>query len=267
MKGFLAEAELVAPLVCQVLRQIGIQTTMCMYFLACGTSRSLFDVLNHAGISLSYTQAILKLKKLGEERLQMTRKIARTRPFMLIWDNLNIAFKVSEQRQDSKDRLDNETTATLVPLYDVEYGTLPTTMKPRRTLSRPVLDIQPEDLVPSCEEALRVQESQIWHIADILYDAFPDLRHRLGDKILPPPSVMQIPVHTIEPYPLPSMHIDESSLEGTLQVFDTILRKSNSRRRISGSMGSFCVLVTNCRCRFSTRYVIPRFEFGRTVLK
>ncbi len=180
MKGFLAEAELVAPLVCQVLRQIGIQTTMCMYFLACGTSRSLFDVLNHAGISLSYTQAILKLKKLGEERLQMTRKIARTRPFMLIWDNLNIAFKVSEQRQDSKDRLDNETTATLVPLYDVEYGTLPNNNEASPNAEQTGSRHPAEDLVPSCEEALRVQESQIWHIADILYDAFPDLRQPLG---------------------------------------------------------------------------------------
>ena len=73
------------------------QTTMCMYFLACGTSRSVFDVLNHAGISLSYTQAISKLKKLGLERLEEMRQIAHTCAFMVIWDNLNIAFKVSEQ--------------------------------------------------------------------------------------------------------------------------------------------------------------------------
>jgi len=74
------------------------QTTMCMFFLACGTSHSLFDVLNHAGISLSYTQAIAKLKKLGLEHLEGRRKIAHTHAFMVIWDNLNIAFKVSEQR-------------------------------------------------------------------------------------------------------------------------------------------------------------------------
>ena len=48
------------------------QTTMCLYLLACGTSRSLFDVLNHAGITLSYTQAVWRLKKLGEERLAQT---------------------------------------------------------------------------------------------------------------------------------------------------------------------------------------------------
>jgi hypothetical protein len=103
----------------------------CACFLACGTSRSLFDVLNHAGILLSCTQAIAKLKTLGLEPLEKTRKIAHTRAFMVIWDNLNISFKVSEQSHDSEDHFDNGTTATLVPLYRVEFGGLPITLKPK----------------------------------------------------------------------------------------------------------------------------------------
>lgn len=195
---------------------------MCMYFLACGTSRSIFDVLNHAGITLSYTQAIEKLKRLGQERLQKMNKLARTQAFMIIWDNLNIAFKVSEQRHDSKDHFDNGTTATLVPLFDVEFGGIP--LKPQRMHRIPVLDYKVEDLVPSREEAERVQAAQLWHIKDILYDAYPSLRTRLGSAITPVPSVLQIPIHKTEQYPLPAMHIDESSLEGTLAVLDSILR-------------------------------------------
>jgi hypothetical protein len=83
------------------------QTSMGMYFLACGTSHSIFDVLNHAGITLLYTQAISKLKQLSKERLKEMRKIAKTKAFMLIWDNLNIAFKVSEQWHNSKDHFKN----------------------------------------------------------------------------------------------------------------------------------------------------------------
>jgi len=44
-------------------------TTMCMYFLACSTSRSVFDILNHAGVTLWYTQAITKIKQLRRECL------------------------------------------------------------------------------------------------------------------------------------------------------------------------------------------------------
>ena len=116
------------------------QMSMGMYFLACGTSRSMFNitfnVLNHAGITLSYPQAISKLKQLSEEQLTQTRNIAKTEAFMLIWDNLNIAFKVSEQRHDSKDHFDNGTTATLVPLYGVKRGELP--FKPKHTNRRPI---------------------------------------------------------------------------------------------------------------------------------
>ena len=202
------------------------QTTMCLYLLACGTSRSLFDVLNHAGITLSYTQAVRRLKKLGEERLAQTQKIARTQAFMIIWDNLNIAFRVSEQRDDSKDHFDNGTTATLVPLYGVKYGGLPLSLKPKRTTRVPVLDFSSVDLLPTRDEAARVQAGQLWHIQDILYEAYPDLRKRLSSSILPRPTVELIPVHKTEQYPLPAMEIDESSLEGTLNVLSTIFRNS-----------------------------------------
>ncbi|KAF9475002.1 hypothetical protein BDN70DRAFT_884214 [Pholiota conissans] len=62
---------------------------------------------------------------------------------------------------------------------------------------------------------------------DILFNAFLDLRQRLqASGIDPLISVLQIPLHQTEQHPLPAMHIDESSLEGTPQVFDIMFRKS-----------------------------------------
>lgn len=199
------------------------QMTMCMYFLACGTSHSLFDILNHAGITLSYTQAVSKLRKLGAERLARTLVLVRTQPCMIIWDNLNIAFKVGEQRHNSMDHFDNGTMATLIPLFGVEPGGLPLDIKPPRSCRKPLLTFGPQDLIPTREEVERVQAGQLWHIEDILYDAFPLLRKRLNADIKPAPSVLQIPLHKTEQYPLPAMHIDESSLNGTLSVLDTII--------------------------------------------
>ena len=158
-------------------------TTMCMYFLACGTSRPVFDVLNHAGVTLSYTQAVAKIKQLGRERLMMMREIAQSRAFMVIWDNLNIASRVSEQRHNSKDYFDNGTTVTLLPLYDVEYGGLPLELLPSRDCQIPVLKFGAKDLLPTGEEARRIEAGQLWHIQDILYEAFASLRKRLKDKI------------------------------------------------------------------------------------
>jgi hypothetical protein len=197
------------------------QTTTCIYLLACGASRSQFDVLNHAGFTLSYTAAIAKIKKMGAEKLREIVGIAKTRAFMIIWDNLNIAFRVGEQRKASKDSFDNGTTATLVPLFGVEFGGLPLDLKPKRDSRLPILDFGPEDLLPSLEQVQQVEAAELWHIEDILYDCFPDLRRRLAD-IPPPPNIQSIPLHKTEQYPLPAMHVDESSLEGTLKVLNTI---------------------------------------------
>ena len=151
------------------------QTTTCIYLLACGASRSQFDVLNHAGFTLSYTSAIEKIKQLGAERLHKIIGIAHSQAFLIIWDNLNIAFRVGEQRKASKDHFDNGTTATLIPLYGVEYGALRLDMKAKRDSRLPVLEFGPEDFLPSPEQVLQVESAELWHIEDILYDSFPNL--------------------------------------------------------------------------------------------
>lgn len=116
------------------------QTTMAIYLFAGGASRSQFNVLHHAGFTLSYSQAVNKIKQLGVECLQMIVGIACTRAFLIIWDNLNIAFCVGEQREGSKDTFENGTTATLIPLFGVEHDGLPFDLKPPRTTQLPVLD-------------------------------------------------------------------------------------------------------------------------------
>lgn len=202
------------------------QTTMCIYLLACGASRTQFDVLNHAGFTLSYASAIGKIKALGQERLEKIVGLTRGRAFMIIWDNLNIAFRVGEQRKASKDHFDNGTTATLIPLFDVEYGSLALNLKPPRDNRRPILIFDQDDLLPSLKRTLEVESEMCWHIEDTLFERFPELRTRFKDDIKTPVNVFAIPLHTTEQYPLPAMHIDESSLEGTLQVLEAIITKT-----------------------------------------
>ena len=194
----------------------------CIYLLACGASRSQFDILNHAGFTLSYTAAVIKIKMLGAERLREIVGIAKMHAFMIIWDNLNIAFCVGEQRQVSKDHFDNGTTATLVPLFGVNFGDLPLSLKPERNSCLPMLNFGPEELLPSLEQVQQVEAAELWHIEDILYESFPDLRKCLTNDILPPPNIQPILLHKTEQYLLPAMHVDESSLEGMLKVLNTI---------------------------------------------
>ncbi|KAF8222896.1 hypothetical protein L208DRAFT_1381680 [Tricholoma matsutake] len=45
----------------------------------------------------------------------------------------------------------------------------------------------------------------------------------LESSIPPPPSVLPIPLHQTEQYPIPAMHIDESSIDGTIGVIHMVL--------------------------------------------
>jgi hypothetical protein len=199
------------------------QINTCIWLLACGTSRAQWEVWNHSGFTLSYRSAVRKIKELGQEQLTKILGIARTKAFMIIWDNLNIAFRVGEQRKGSTDHFDNGTTATLIPLFGINYGGLPLSVLPPRKTRLPVVKFKREsDLLPTLQQVLDIEAAQRWHIEDILFDAFPALRKRFESSILPPPCVRDIPVHKTEQYPLPTMHIDKSSLDGTIGVFGSI---------------------------------------------
>lgn len=197
---------------------------MGIYLFACGASRSQFAVLHHAGLTASYTKALADIRTLRDEQLKKIIRIAKTRAFMLVWDNLNFAFRVGEQRLKSKDHFDSGTTATLIPLYDVGFGELPlSSLKPRRTRLN-VLDFSAADLLPPTDSIRQLEDAMLWHIEDMLLDTYPALRARFED-IPSVPTVRAAPVHQTEQHPLPAMPTDESSIDGTLEVIETLLQK------------------------------------------
>ena len=114
---------------------------------------------------------------------------------MIIWDNLNITFWVHEQCKALKDHFDNGTTVTLIPLYDVEFDGLPLNFKLPCDNRQPVIDFNHEDLLPSCQQVQELEAEQLWHIEDILFDAFLELHTWFKDQIKPVSNILPIPVH------------------------------------------------------------------------
>jgi hypothetical protein len=164
-----------------------------------------------------------KIKDLGDEKLETLKKLVREQACLVVWDNLNIAFRVNEQRQASKDHFDNGTTATLIPLYDVPFGSIPLSSLPRRNTRRITFDVQPHiDLLPSLQQVTELEASMLWNIEEILFMAFPELHQRFKDINRKPPAVLLIPVHKTDQHPLPAALIDESTIDGTLDVMDHI---------------------------------------------
>lgn len=109
------------------------QTLMGLYLLACGTPRRQFNVLAHAGLTVSYPTALEHLKQLSKEGLAEARQVMHKEACAIVWDNLNIAFRVGQQRLSSTDSFQNGTTATLLPLFGIKHGELPISLLPERT--------------------------------------------------------------------------------------------------------------------------------------
>nr|GAT50185.1 predicted protein [Mycena chlorophos] len=199
--------------------------TMSIFLLASSASRALFDVLHHAGICMSYTTTVEKAGQMGQEPLQTILKIVKTSVILIVWDNINLAFKVGQQRADAKDHFDNGTTASMLKAYGVKPGDLPLKLLTPPTKSTPNLKFNlREDYLPSPATSAALQEAHLWHLVDILVEHYPTLRERFKTLLKPPPTDFAIPVHKTEQFPLPAMHIDESTIDGTMQVLDQILK-------------------------------------------
>ncbi|KAJ7163528.1 hypothetical protein C8R43DRAFT_879780 [Mycena crocata] len=206
------------------------QLVIGLFLLGSGASKREISVLAHAGLSISYQGIIDHVKKLSSEGLANIRELVKSCMVQVVWDNLNIAFKVAEQRLKAKSHFDNGTTATVIKLFDpstggdVPHGTLPLEMKPPRERTLPVLDWSPEDTLPSPESAAQLSDSCFWQMKRLALEHIPGVSDELKNSLGECPEVNQIPLHTSNQHPLPAMQDDESTLDGTLQVYFKILR-------------------------------------------
>ncbi|KAJ7127703.1 hypothetical protein C8R44DRAFT_616194, partial [Mycena epipterygia] len=206
------------------------QVVIGLFLLGSGALKREISVLAHAGLSISYQRIIDHVKKLSEEGLANIREVVKSGMVQIMWDNLNIAFKVAAQRLKAKSHFDNGTTATMIPVFDPAtgeqalHGTLPLNMKPPRERTLPVLDWSPDDVLPSPESAAQLSDSCFWLLKQFALEHVPGVTAELKKELGECPEVYQIPLHITPQYPLPAMHRDKYTLEGTLDVHFMILQ-------------------------------------------
>jgi hypothetical protein len=209
------------------------QTVMGLFLLASGAAKREISVMAHTGLSTSYSTIIENVKLLSKEGVDNFRKVIRESMCFVVWDNINIAFRIASERLGSKNHFDNGTTATLLKLYnpftgksETPLGTLPLDMKPPRTSTDPVFDCSPEDALPSSspEAAEELEACSLWYLKSVAIQHLPGLR-RFQSSLGECPTVDPIQIHKTEQFPLPAMHINESSIDGTIDVYDTICKQ------------------------------------------
>ncbi|THU99993.1 hypothetical protein K435DRAFT_818414 [Dendrothele bispora CBS 962.96] len=206
------------------------QIVVGLFLLGSGASKREMEVLAHAGLSVSYSSVIDHIKTLSQENHSIFQNVIKQLMCSVVWDNINFAFRVESQRLTSKNHFDSGTSASLVVQYDPEtkqnakHGIAPISMKLERTTSKPKVDKSTCEslLLPSGDQVQILEQCLQWQIKKIAIDHKPEFSHL--KKHLPGClRVDPIDVHTTEHFPLPAMHIDESSLDGTIEVFEKIM--------------------------------------------
>ena len=206
------------------------QVVMGLFLLGSGASKREIGVLAQAGLSVSPSSINQHIKQLSRENIEIVQNIFKTFLCSIAWDNLNFAFRIDSQRLESKDHFDSGTTGTVVVQHDPETnapavpGTLPFEFKRARNSSKQIIDDPSSLLLPSPEQSERLELCLLWQLTQIALEHKPELAH-LKDQFPPCSTVEQIALHITQQHPVPAMHIDESTIEGTIRVYVAILRR------------------------------------------
>ena len=89
-----------------------------LFLFANACSYAVYPILNRAGISTSYTTVGKLLRRLTRSTQEEAHAIAKTRAFLLIYDNINRMRRAWDPELGQKDTVLNGTAATLVEIED-----------------------------------------------------------------------------------------------------------------------------------------------------
>ncbi|THU80335.1 hypothetical protein K435DRAFT_695896, partial [Dendrothele bispora CBS 962.96] len=102
--GSIRDKELVFVTICAMFSMLrsqkanNFQVVIGLFLLGSGALKREMEVLAHAGFSVSYNSIIYHIRLLSAENVQKFRKAIKDFMCSIVWDNLNIAFHIGEQR-------------------------------------------------------------------------------------------------------------------------------------------------------------------------
>jgi hypothetical protein len=185
------------------------------------------------------------LFNLSQECRKLIRHIAAHRPIGLIYDNINIHFNVCERviGKTGKsyiekllgtvlnitiqllDTLESGTCATAFELFKADPGDMQVSDLTARFDKAQPLAL--EDLQLSPEEAQLHRQCVVYTILDIIVnhggDEFTKYRSLL--EVHMPRSLHKRELHKDDIHPLPTMHIDESTVKGNIEICSTLFKE------------------------------------------
>ncbi|KAG9121186.1 hypothetical protein FRC07_002966 [Ceratobasidium sp. 392] len=163
------------------------------------------------------------LKALADACVGQVKELIKTgRPIGFVFDNINFMIKVAEPILGKIDSAVNGTCATVFQLSGATSEALNQEKAHTAFLNAPPLE--PKDILLSEEETDLHTCLMVHSILRIIVTNGGDYFSRYMPLLeaLSPTTDHLIPVHQSQTYPLPAMEIDESLVDGTIKVMETI---------------------------------------------
>lgn len=194
-----------------------------MYLYAASCGKRSINLLNRLCISVSHQSLLRGIGTLASDA-KARIKAAITLPFLIVYDNINIGYKVVEQRVTNRNTFHSGTAITLLPVW----GNHPPEsnahqrvyLDPRPNEDKPCLQIQ--DIMLKPEEVTHTTEYFKYLLLVILCDHGGDYFKDFKSQLTPPSPIHQIPLHKTERYPLESVHIEEVSRQGNIDILNDV---------------------------------------------
>ena len=195
-----------------------LQQTLGIYLYQEGCPRKVVEVMSHAGLSVSYTSILVSLRTLSNDSLSRARYAAFRLQWMILYDNINIRFQKYDQRINNNDTFESGTTATIV------IGDDPGPMRdPEDFYYR----LRFRDLIPDEASCVVLNDARKYHFIDVLTRHHKKTFQYCSD---PKPAIDVLEPAKTETYPLPAMHIDQSTVEGNKQIIDRVRQQLQLNR-------------------------------------
>ncbi|KAH9028542.1 hypothetical protein EDB84DRAFT_1400557 [Lactarius hengduanensis] len=226
---------------------------MGLYLYSTGATQQQISVMNHLGLSVSYVMLTRRgnkagnlltsklapassitsmhghkhrlgtLEALSESMRKLTRKVAASDLYVLVYDNINMLWKVAEQILGRTDSMENGTCATIVLLFQANIEDLKAIELERRFGSAPELKVS--DIMLTEDEYTLHRKCLIHTVLRIVVQyGGPRLQDLQAMELH---RDFRIDVHKSEIHPLPAMNINEASTMGNAEVIDAVMEELN----------------------------------------
>ncbi|KAG0010826.1 hypothetical protein BGZ81_002531, partial [Podila clonocystis] len=237
-----------------------------LYFYAQGASKSLVDVLQKAGVCNGFNWIMESLDHMSEAHLAKVQAIVKEekRPFMIVYDNINMAFRRYNQRMTNQDSFENGATATVI---------LTSEMPSVERMPDPTRHLRASDLFPTTVQSEHLKDTFRYHLTEVLQKRLANLPR----NPFPVPVKRKLNVERTEAYPLPSMHIDQSTVEGNRDILDEIMKSLElnpdlwfddlTRMVIAGDQLTLARIRSIAKLRWDEKKAYYRVEWAVPVLQ